>query len=78
MAGDAAELSRKGDELSCKVDAWPETESRMVLTRIGAVLSIALNGRELAFTYDAERRAAVVTLPARANGNIVIKTKTED
>lgn len=78
MAGDAAELSRKGDELSCKVDAWPETESRMVLTRIGAVSSVTLNGRELAFTYDAGRRAAVVTLPARANGNIVIKTKTEN
>ena len=73
MAGDAAKLKRQGNVLSCSVDAWPETESRLVLTRIGAVALASLNGKPLSFTHDAVRRIAVVTLPARAKGSIVIE-----
>ena len=75
MAGDAAKLMRRGNVLSCSVDAWPETESRLVLTRIGAVASASLNGKPLACTYDAARRIAVVTLPAKAKGTVEVETK---
>ena len=73
MAGDAMDLTRKGNALLCRIDAWPETESRLVLTRIGSIASVSLNGKPLAFTHDAARRIAVVTLPARANGNLEIR-----
>ncbi len=73
MAGEAVELSRKGPALSCRVRAWPETESRLVLTRIDAPKAIALDGKPLAFTYDAARRIAVATLPSYAEGMLVIK-----
>ena len=73
MAGDAMELARRGSVLTCRIAAWPETESRLVLTRIGAVASASLNGKPLSFTHDAMRRIAVVTLPAGAKGSIVIE-----
>ena len=73
MAGDATGLERKGNVLSCRVEAWPDAESRLVLTRVGPVASAALNGKALAFTHDAARRIAVITLPARAEGRLVIK-----
>ena len=73
MAGEATKLERKGNVLSCRVEAWPDTESRLVLTRVGSVASAALNGKPLAVTHDAARRIAVVTLPAMAKGHLVIK-----
>ena len=73
MAGDAMELARRSSVLTCRIAAWPETESCLVLTRIGAVASASLNGKPLSFTHDAMRRIAVVTLPARAKGSIVIE-----
>ena len=73
MAGDATDLTRKGSALTCRIAAWPETESRLVLTRIGPVASVALNGKPIAFTYDAARRIAVITLPPRAEGRLVIR-----
>ena len=73
MAGDATGLERRGNVLSCRIEAWPDMESRLVLTRVGPVASAALNGRPLPFTYDAARRIAIVTLPARAKGNLVVK-----
>ena len=72
-AGDATDLTRKGNTLTCRIAAWPEKESRLCLTRVGAITSVALNGRPLAFTYDASRRIAVVTLPARAKGRLEIR-----
>ena len=77
MAGDATRLERKGDVLSCRVKAWPETESRLVLTRLGAPVSVTLNGKPLACTHDAARRIAVVTLPAKADGVLKISTTKE-
>jgi hypothetical protein len=75
MAGDAAKLMRRGNVLSCSVNAWPETESRLVLTRIGAVASASLDGKPLACTHDSARRVAVVTMPAGAKGHLEVKTK---
>ena len=72
-AGDATDLMRKGNTLACRIAAWPETESRLVLTRVGPLASITLNGKPLAFTHDAARRIAIVTLPPRAEGKLVIK-----
>ena len=72
-AGDATDLVRKGNTLTCRIAAWPETESRLVLTRIDPIASIALNGKLLAFSHDAARRIAVVTLPPRAEGRLAIK-----
>ena len=74
-AGDAADLMRKGNTLTCRIAAWPETESRLVLTRLDPIASITLNGKPLAFTHDAARRIAVVTLPPCANGVLKIQTK---
>ena len=73
MAGDATDLTVSGDSLVCRIAAWPETESRLVLTRIDPIASIALNGKLLAFSHDAARRIAVVTLPPRAEGRLAIK-----
>ena len=73
MAGDAMELARRGNVLTCRIAAWPETESRLVLTRIDKIASVTLNGKPLAFTHDDARRIAVVTLPATAKGHLVIK-----
>ena len=73
MAGDAEKCARNGTTLSCRIAAWPDTESRLVLTRIGAVASVSLDGKPLAFRHDASRRLAVVTLPAKAKGRLVIK-----
>ena len=77
MAGDAAKLMRQGNVLSCSVDAWPETESRLVLARIDAVASATLNGKPLACTHDAARRIAVVMLPAKAKGLLEIAKRGE-
>ena len=71
-AGEATKLARQGNVLSCRVDAWPETESRLCLTRIEAIASVSLNGKPLTFTYDASRRIAVVTLPPHATGTLKI------
>ena len=73
MAGDAVDLSRKGNVLSCRIKAWPETESRLVITRVEAVASAALDGKPLAFDFDPSRRTAVVTLPPRAGGALEVK-----
>ena len=73
MAGDATKLTRKGNSLACRIAAWPETESRLVLTRVGPIASVSLNGKALAFTHDAARHVAVVTLPPHAEGRLVIK-----
>jgi len=73
MAGDATRLERKGNVLLCNVEAWPNMESRLVLTRVEPIAFVTLNGKNLAFTYDAARRIAVITLPAMAKGLIVIK-----
>ena len=73
MAGDATDLMRKGNVLTCRIAAWPETESRLVLTRLNPIASVTLNGKPLAFTHDDARRIAVVTLPATAKGHLVIK-----
>ena len=75
MAGDATMLARHGNVLSCSADAWPETESRLVLTRISVVASASLNGKPLACAYDPARRIAVVTLPAKAKGTVEVETK---
>ena len=75
MAGDAVGLSRKGNALSCRIKAWPETESRLVLTRVGTLASVALDGKPLAFSCDAVRRVAVVTLPPKAKGQLVVSSK---
>ena len=72
-AGDATDLARKGNTLTCRIAAWPETESRLVLTRLDPITSVALNGKPLAFTHDAARRIAVVTLPPHANGVLKIQ-----
>ena len=76
-AGDATDLARKGNTLTCRIAAWPETESRLVLTRIDPIASVTLNGKTLAFTHDAARRIAVVMLPSGAKGNVVVKAKKE-
>ena len=75
MAGDATDLTRKGRSLTCRIAAWPETESRLVLTRIDRIVSVTLDGKPLASRYDASRRIAVVTLPAAAKGRIVIESE---
>ena len=75
MAGDATDLTRKGRSLTCRIAAWPETESRLVLTRIDRIASVTLDGKPLASRYDASRRIAVVTLPAAAKGRIVIESE---
>ena len=75
MAGDAAKLVRRGNVLSCRVDAWPETESRLVLTRIDKIASVTLNGKPIAFRHDAVRRIATVTLPPCAKGALGIVLK---
>ena len=77
MAGDVTKLTRKGNALTCRIVAWPETESRLVLTRVGPIASVSLNGKPLAFTHDAVRRVAVVMLPAGAKGNVAVKTKKD-
>ena len=56
--------------MTCRVNAWPKTESRLVVTRIDMPKSITLDGKPLKFTYDASRRIAVATLPPGANGNL--------
>ena len=73
MAGDATDLTRKGNVLTCRIAAWPETESRLVLTRLDPIASVTIDGKPLAFMYDAARRIAVITLPATAKGHLVIK-----
>ena len=75
MAGDATELASDGGSLVCRIHAWPESESRLVLTRTGAPKAVELDGRPLAFTCDAARRIVVVTLPPYAEGMLVIKMK---
>ena len=75
MAGDADKLARKGKVLTCRIDAWPETESRLVLARIDAIASATLNGKPLAFTNHAARRVAVVTIPPHAKGSMKVVVK---
>jgi hypothetical protein len=73
VAGDASALKRDACALSCHISAWPETESRLVLCRVDAVESFALDGRPLEFEFNPARRTAVATLPAGANGVLCVK-----
>ena len=73
MAGEATDLAAKGGKLTCRVHAWPERESRLVVTRIDMPKSITLDGKPLKFTYDAARRIAVATLPPSASGLLTLK-----
>ena len=70
IAGDASDLASDGSTMTCRVNAWPKTESRLVVTRIDMPKSITLDGKPLKFTYDASRRIAVATLPPGANGKL--------
>ena len=73
MAGNAENLTCRGNVLACSIVAWPDTESRIVPTRIGSISSVTLNGKPLAFRHDVARHVAVVTLPAKAKGKLEIK-----
>ena len=75
MAGDANDLVRNGKSLSCRIEAWPETESRLVLTRIDKIASVTLNVKPITFRHDAARRIATVTLPPCARGALGIVLK---
>ena len=68
MAGDATDLTSIGNAISCRIAAWPDTESRLVLTRIDAPISVTLNGEPIGFMHYEQRRVVIVTLPPHATG----------
>ncbi len=57
------------------VDLWPEAPSRIVLTRLDRPKSVEFLAQKIPYAYLAERRALIVTLPARAAGTLRVAVK---
>ncbi|MBQ4198405.1 MAG: hypothetical protein II649_00845 [Kiritimatiellae bacterium] len=59
----------------CEIDAWPERESCVALTRTGPLASAKLNGKPLATAYDPAMRVAEITIPPSAKGTLVLELR---
>ena len=67
-AGDVEALASEKGTLRCRIAAWPQSSSKVVVTRVAKPHNVLFNGAPAKFEYIPERRALVVELPASAHG----------
>ena len=67
-AGDVEALASEKGMLRCRVTAWPQTPSKVVMTRVAKPQRVLFAGAPAKFEYIAERRTLVVEIPAGAQG----------
>ena len=67
-AGDVEALAPEKGMLRCRVTAWPQTPSKVVMTRVAKPQRVLFAGAPAKFEYIAERRTLVVEIPAGAQG----------
>jgi hypothetical protein len=71
VPGDAAEVRCAGDTLVLKIDAWPESGYRLLITGMQrAPAAVTLNGEALKSTYLAEAKALII--PLRGDGTVAL------
>ena len=71
-AGDVEALAPEKGTLRCRVTAWPQTPSKVVVTRVAKPQGVKFAGAAVKFEYIPGVRAAVVEIPARAHGTLEI------
>ena len=67
-AGDVEALAPEKGTLRCRVTAWPQAPSKVVVTRVSKPQRVLFAGAPAKFEYILERRAIVVEIPAKASG----------
>ena len=67
-AGEVEALAPEKGTLRCRIAAWPQTPSKVVVTRVAKPQRVLFAGVPAKFEYIPERRALVVGLPASACG----------
>ncbi len=67
-AGDVEALAPEKGTLRCRVTAWPQAPSKVVVTRVSKPQRVLFAGAPVKFEYIPERRAIVVEIPAKASG----------
>ena len=71
-AGEVEALTSEKGTLRCRVTAWPQAPSKVVVTRVAKPHKVLFNGTPAKFEYIPKRRAIVVEIPARAHGVLEI------
>lgn len=75
-AGDVEALTPEKGTLRCRIAAWPQAPSKVVMTRVAKPSSVLLDGVPVKFEYIPERRTLVADVPAAACG--ILKTNFDE
>ena len=71
-AGDVEALAPEKGTLRCRITAWPQVRSKVVVTRVSKPSSVLFDGVPVTYEYIPERRALVVDVPAAASGILTV------
>ena len=71
-AGNVEVLESANGALRCRVAAWPQAPSKVVVTRVAKPREVKFGGAPAKFEYIPERRALVVEVPSGADGVLEI------
>ena len=67
-AGEVEVIAPEKGTLRCRITAWPQTPSKVVVTRVAKPQRVLFAGAPAKFEYIPERRALVVEITASACG----------
>ena len=67
-AGDVEALASARGMLRCRIAAWPQAPSKVVVTRVAKPSNVLFDGAPAKSEYISDRRAIIVEIPARAYG----------
>lgn len=70
LAGAAEALPPAKGHRRARIACWSETPSKAVVTRLEKPAAVTLDGQPVPFDYLPRHRAVVLTLPARARGEL--------
>ena len=71
-AGEVEALAPEKGALRCRITAWPQTPSKVVVTRVAKPQRVLFAGAPAKFEYIPERRAIVMEIPANARGMLEV------
>jgi hypothetical protein len=71
-AGDVEALEPRDGAMRCRVAAWPQASSKIVVTRVAKPAGVKFAGAPARFEYVPVRRALVAEIPAGAEGVLEI------
>ena len=72
VAGDAIPLESPKGSVRCRITAWPQSPSKVVVTRLAKPSAVRFDAAPAAYTYIPERRTVSVNIPANASGTLEI------